>query len=464
MEDKIEDTIDSKYIIKRKLGSGGSSSVFIVTERNNNTEYVTKVLKDKDDEIIINQFNNEIKFLTELKQKNIPNIINIIDSGEGPIIRKEKNEGNPEIKKYIVLEYAKNRQLFDFILYFGNGMGENYSKAIFYKIVKIIQSIHEVGICHKDIKLENILLDENFTPKIADFGLASNNSSKLEDYFGSQPYTPPEILANVPYDGFKADIFSLGVTLMSLTFCVPGLTKASSECEFYKEIIDEREDKYWDLVESIIEKDISEEFKDLFIQMVSNIPENRPTIQEVLIHRWFNSYKEMNEEEKANLEKEIIEEFKNRMEKIQNLIMNEIEISNDNSECFENRSAGNDYEYFHKGLKPNKAKDGLDMSFCIKIKGSVDPCEFMNLLCEKIIEKYGTDDCYIETDKKKLKFIAEFGEEDENKQIKGNNVSLKIKLYQNKNDLLLKFFKKEGNKKNFFDKYTEISKLVKSMI
>ena len=58
MEDKIEDTIDSKYIIKRKLGSGGSSSVFIVTERNNNTEYVTKVLKDKDDEIIINQFNN----------------------------------------------------------------------------------------------------------------------------------------------------------------------------------------------------------------------------------------------------------------------------------------------------------------------------------------------------------------------------------------------------------------------
>ena len=44
--------------------------------------------------------------------------------------------------------------------------------------------------------------------------------------------------------------------------------------------------------------------------------------------------------------------------------------------------------------------------------------------------------------------IAEFGEEEEeneNKQIKGNNVSLKIKLYQNKNDLLLKFIKKEGN-------------------
>ena len=55
----------------------------------------------------------------------------------------------------------------------------------------------------------------------------------------------------------------------------------------------------------------------------------------------------------------------------------------------------------------------------------------MNLLCEKIIEKYGTDDCYIEADKKKLKFIAEFGE-DENEQIKGNNISLKIKLYQYK--------------------------------
>ena len=152
---------------------------------------------------------------------------------------------------------------------------------------------------------------------------------------------------------------------MSLTYYLPGLTKASSECEFYKAIIEEREDKYWDLVESIIEEDISEEFKDLFIQMISNIPENRPTIQEVLIHRWFNSYKEMNDEERANLEKEIIEEFKNREEKIQNQIMNEINISNDNSECFENRSAGNDYEYFHKGLKPNKVKDGFDMLICL---------------------------------------------------------------------------------------------------
>ena len=176
------------------------------------------MLQDKDDEAIIKQYNNEIKYLTELKQKNIPNIINIIDSGEEQIIRKNKNNGKPEIKKYIVLEYAKNRQLFDFIVYSGKGLGENYSKAIFYKIVKTIQSIHDVGICHKDIKLENILLDKNYNPKIADFGLASNNSSKLENYFGSVPYIPPEIIANVPYDGFKADAFSFDITLISLTF------------------------------------------------------------------------------------------------------------------------------------------------------------------------------------------------------------------------------------------------------
>jgi hypothetical protein len=47
------------------------------------------------------------------------------------------------------------------------------------------------------------------------------------------PYIPPEIIANVPYNGLKADIFSLGVTLMSLTYCVPGFTKASNEFEFY---------------------------------------------------------------------------------------------------------------------------------------------------------------------------------------------------------------------------------------
>ena len=52
------------------------------------------------------------------------------------------------------------------------------------------------------------------------------------------PDIPLKIIANVPYDGFKADIFSLGITLMSLTFWDPGFTKASNEYEFYKAIID----------------------------------------------------------------------------------------------------------------------------------------------------------------------------------------------------------------------------------
>ena len=76
----------------------------------------------------------------------------------------------------------------------------------------------------------------------------------------------------------------------------------------------------------------------------------------------------MNDEEQANLEKEMVLEFKNRGEKIQNEIVNEINISNENTECFESRSAGKDYDYFHKGLKPNKAKDGFNMSFCIIIR------------------------------------------------------------------------------------------------
>ena len=264
MENEIEETIDKKYLIIEKKGSGGTANAFLVKQKGNDTNYIAKVLK-VDDKKHIQYHENEVKYLKILKKYSLPYVLNIIDNGEGPIIRKNRNKGLPLIKKYIVLEYAPNRELADFIIFTKSGLGEEKSKAFFYKIIKGIGSIHEKGICHGDIKLENILMDGDFNPKFSDFDHATDNASNINNYFGTIPYAAPEVIDNIPYNGFQADIFSLGMTLIWLTFGIPGFKKAWKKCKFYKNIILGKKEEYFKLLESYIKEEISPSFKELFL-------------------------------------------------------------------------------------------------------------------------------------------------------------------------------------------------------
>ena len=199
MEDKIEDTIetnDTKYIIEEKKGSGGTSNAFLVTEKNNNSKYIIKILKIET-KVNLTYYANEVRCMNILKQGNNPYILDIIDSGECKITRKERNNGLPLTKKYIVLEHAPNRELADFIIFAQKCLGEDKSKALFYKIVNGVESLHKKGICHRDIKLENILLDEKFNPKLADFGNAIENANNLNTFLGTLPYAAPEVVDKI---------------------------------------------------------------------------------------------------------------------------------------------------------------------------------------------------------------------------------------------------------------------------
>ena len=467
MEDKIEDTIetnDTKYIIIDKKGSGGTSNAFLVTEKNNNSKYIIKILKIET-KVNLTYYANEVRCMNILKQENNPYILDIIDSGECKVIRKDRNNGLPLIKKYIVLEHAPNRELADFIIYAQKGLGEDKSKALFYKIIKGVESMHKKGICHRDIKLENILLDDKFNPKIADFGNAIENANNLNTFFGTLPYAAPEVVDNIPYDGCKADIFSLGVTLMNLSFNYPGLTEASQSCGLYKNIISNQIEKYFLLLNEFIKDDISKEFKELFIWMVAYHPENRPSIQEILSHNWFKSYLEMNDDQKKNLDKEVIKEFENRVKIIDHSIKDEIKKANKESEQINTKSSGSKQRHFNDNMKPIKANNGFDTSFSIKINGWIYPSRFMDYVFNKISKEFDGK-CVLEANKNKLKFTVVFKEEDEeeklNGNIKGNNVIIKFKLYEADEGLLLKLFKVEGSAKNFFDKFLEISDMLKS--
>ena len=459
-----EDTINSKYIIKSKKGSGGTASVFLVKPINENITYAAKVLKSN--KAIIKEMNdNEVKYLTILKDQHCPYIIEIIDSGEGPILRKEKNDGEPAIRKYIILENCEKRELADYIIYTHEGLGEKFSKLMFYKIMKGILVIHDKEICHKDIKLENILLDDKFNPKIVDFGLATKNSSELKDFEnGTLPYLPPELLEQKPYNGKKLDIFSLGATIIYLITGNSGFDCAVKECEMYKKIMDNDIEKYWEIVEGNFGQELSKDFKDLYFKMISYDPDKRLDAHEIMKHAWLKEITEMNEEEIKELENDVKQEFIYRENKIQDYITDETEEKDDEEFYGDDRGIGDEgEEYFNLNHIIKEKPANFNMAFCIKIKGNISPNSFMNNLCKKINEKF--DDCKLKPDKKKLKFSASFGDEDEEekKYLKKEIVKMKVKLYREQDELLLlKFIKVNGSKKNFFDKFHAISELIKN--
>lgn len=117
---------------------------------------------------------------------------------------------------HLVLEYASNGSLFRFMQR-KKKLTDNQIKFIFYNLCKSIEYIHSFGILHRDIKLENILFDENYVPKLADFGFACIivPLEKRTTVCGTREYFAPEIYQHLKQD-LKLDIWCLGILLYEL--------------------------------------------------------------------------------------------------------------------------------------------------------------------------------------------------------------------------------------------------------
>ena len=475
MEDtNNQGTIHSRYIIQEKKGSGKFSNVYLVKDSTNNTLYAAKVLKEP-----THTFQNEINILNKLNKVNSPYIIRMFTSGEGTIERNNTKK----ISQYIILENCPNKELLMYIREPNSAFDEKLGKLIFYKILKGIQACHEAGICHRDIKNDNIILDENLHIKICDFGFSTNNKENLEDYIGTKKYAAPELLEGKPYDGFKADIFSLGVVLFTLITGSFGFGLGSVTDKYYQYIAAKHFDSYWKEISKIIPK-VSEDFKKLYIEMVSYNPDNRPkNIEEIFNSEWMKDIKNMKEEELEKLEEELKEELMKRKEKSDNYYETETEEKNEDiKETKGTRGGNNDNNIFDLSLKPNFAKTGLNMDNYIKLKGDeINPAKFMNNLCKKI-ENTLNEGCCIEAFKNKFKFNVIFEEgqkeevneenlieevkkikinQEENEAIKEKDTVIQIKIFESYNGgYLVRFTKKEGELDNYLERLKKIYSLI----
>ena len=303
--------LSKRYIDFIFLGSGFSADIYKVRDSTDDKEYALKLFKEDD-----SYSENEIKINKEISKSNNPSFTKYITSSVDNFTIEESNS----LKSFMILELASKGSVMDYLMKDEKGLEEKFCKLFFSKLLIIVKDLHTMGICHRDLKLDNFLFDENFNIKLSDFGFSSfikknkNGKKKMQtEYVGTLSYMAPEIVMKIPYDGEKADIFSLGVILFNLRTCRFGFINASFNDSLYRFIQGKKIKTYWKLLGQNIEINyLSEEFKNLYSKMISFNPKERPTIEEIYNDEWLREIRDLNEQELMDLEQELINELKRR--------------------------------------------------------------------------------------------------------------------------------------------------------
>lgn len=185
---------------------------------------------------------------------------------------------------YVILELCNGGDLNDKVMEMG-GLPEPQARHYFRHIMGAVAYIHQLGVAHRDIKLENILVTADDYAKLTDFGL-SKQSTKESPLFkttcGTLVYAAPEIISEEPYDGMIADIWSAGIVLYAMTANhFPWITDGDLPPD---KLIAETARQITE--GDICLPDVTYELQDLLANMLNVDPTERPTAEDVLQHPW----------------------------------------------------------------------------------------------------------------------------------------------------------------------------------
>ena len=264
--------INNKYFIMQKLGEGASSKVFLVKDMKSKKLFACKFQNISHKNLI----ENETNFLSQFSHKNI---IKKIDEGEFELQHKKL--------KFIIFDYCEHGRLSDYICF---GFGERYGKYLFNIILETVNEIHNFGFAHRDLKLENILLDKWFNVKIGDFGFCTLLKRNLKNFLGTFCYAAPEILMRKKYDGKKIDIFSLGIILFVIVTGKKFFLMKETEF-FYLNYKNNAKENYEKFIAKLDKEclNFSLNFRDLCFKMIKFEPDERPDYFDIKNHEWLKN-------------------------------------------------------------------------------------------------------------------------------------------------------------------------------
>ncbi len=239
--------------------------------------------------VAIKTFNKKHLKKKNAKQK-IKNEIEMLSRLRHPFINQILDSFETDTHIFIVMEYICG-DLLGFIRKRGK-LSETVSKIIFKQLIEGLKYIHHKKIVHRDIKLDNILIDLTNTIKICDFGVSRKISGEeiMQEHCGTPAYIAPEIFENQGYSGFQCDIWSAGVTLYYILGGIQPF-RANSIKDLEKKVIKGN----FEPVENV-----SEEANDLIKLMLKTDPKKRININKILNHPWLVNIKTENRK-KLNL-------------------------------------------------------------------------------------------------------------------------------------------------------------------
>ena len=252
------------YTFLKTIGEGTFGKVKLALHKLTQEKVAIKILEKKkiNSKKDLERIEKEIKYMKIL---NHPNIVKIYE-----IIEDENNF-------YIVMEYVPGGELFNYIVK-NKRLTENEASFFYSQIIHIIQEIHKHKICHRDLKPENLLLTQNKTIKIIDFGLSNEYIDYLMTPCGSPCYASPEVIKGMKYSGLGIDLWASGIILFSMLCGYLPFDDKNNDVLFKKILKCKIE---FPKNNNVI---ISENAKDLILKILQLEPAKRITLDEILVH------------------------------------------------------------------------------------------------------------------------------------------------------------------------------------
>lgn len=277
MSDK---SILDSFVVLKTIKNGEHAVVKLVQDNSGN-KYAAKVYKARSAAMRSLQLS---LWETELKAyRNIENnrTLRVHASSSSGLYKKKHSKGEYTCY-YLLFEYCPFGSFWDIVKL---APTEKIIRYLLKQILEALDRIHENNLGHLNVKLENILIDENFNVKICGFSHSSFNTvlsfPNRIDY-----YKPPEILKRKGYDKENADLWAVGVLVFILACQKPPFMRADMTDPHYK-LFQIRNNDYWTRMKPK-NKSLSAEFQKFINYMLAEEPSLRLSIVKIRKHGWYN--------------------------------------------------------------------------------------------------------------------------------------------------------------------------------
>jgi 5'-AMP-activated protein kinase catalytic alpha subunit len=258
------------YTMGRMIGEGGFSQVRLALHHLSERFVAVKVINKAKilDPAELRRVEREIRVMRRLDHISIVKLFEVIDTPS---------------KQYMVMEHAPMGSLLDYVRG-KRRLEESQAATFFVQIAAGLQYCHQHEVVHRDVKLENILMDSSKSMKLIDFGLAAffTPGKALKVHCGSPSYAAPEIVSKKDYEGPPVDVWSLGIVLFAMTAGhLPFHTTSGNKMELSSKILSGR---------FSCPDFFSVHLKNLLSQLLDTDPATRTTLAGALQHPWVQQH------------------------------------------------------------------------------------------------------------------------------------------------------------------------------